>query len=351
MLLIRPSRPEDVGALVSLAGKAGFGMTNLPPDEGKLSARIDHSMQSFADDANHEPDDPATYFMVLEDTENRRIVGTSGIYARIGVKQPFFTYKLITLVQSSRLLNKSVSSQILQLSNNHMGNTEIGMLFLDPDYRGAGAGRLLGACRYLLMAQFPDIFADTVIAEMRGWHDEGGISPFWNAIGAHFFEMSFAEADNLSALRSNQFISDLMPKHPIYVDLLPGDAQAVIGKPHDETRPALRLLENEGFRYHGVIDIFDGGPMVEVPRQAIRSIRNSRHATVAAIAPEASLKEKGAKQAIVANTTLAGFRCCAGPLLIDDDGVTISADCAAALAVGKGDGLRLLPYGKKRKKA
>src|SRR3546814_13187641 len=72
--------------------------------------------------------------------------------------------------------------------------------------------------------------------------------------------MSFQEADSFNALHGNQFIADLMPKHPIYTALLRDDARAAIGQVHDSGKPALAMLEAEGFRYDGYIDIFDGGP-------------------------------------------------------------------------------------------
>ena len=102
-----------------------------------------------------------------------------------------------------------------------------------------------------------------------------GVSPFWEAVGRHFFRMDFAEADKLSATTDNQFILDLMPQHPIYVDLLPEEARAVIGQCHRDGEGARRLLEWEGFRSRNVVDIFDGGPLMSAPRDAIRTVREA----------------------------------------------------------------------------
>lgn len=51
------------------------------------------------------------------------------------------------------------------------------------------------------------------------------------------------------------FIAELMPRHPLYVDMLPDDAKAAIGIVHPNTRPAYNLLLEEGLRYKGYIDI------------------------------------------------------------------------------------------------
>ena len=54
-----------------------------------------------------------------------------------------------------------------------------------------------------------------------------------------------------------------MPEFRLYTCMLPKAAQHAIGQVHDLTKPALALVEREGFRYRGYIDIFDGGPTVE----------------------------------------------------------------------------------------
>ncbi|MFN3589050.1 MAG: arginine N-succinyltransferase, partial [Spirosomataceae bacterium] len=49
----------------------------------------------------------------------------------------------------------------------------------------------------------------------------------------------FPTADYLTGIGQKVFIAELMPKYPIYVSLLSKEAQAVIGKVHEKTRPAL----------------------------------------------------------------------------------------------------------------
>ena len=83
--------------------------------------------------------------------------------------------------------------------------------------------------------------------------------------------------------QSKKFIADLMPKHPIYIPLLPTEAREVIGKVHDNTRPALAVLEKEGFEFRNLVDIFDGGPTMHCSIDQIRAIRESQAGTVANI--------------------------------------------------------------------
>ncbi len=73
----------------------------------------------------------------------------------------------------------------------------------------------------------------------------------------------------------NGFIADLMPEHPLYTHLMDEMARSVIGKVHPDTRPALHMLESEGFRYTGFIDPFDGGPTVEAQVSDLQTVRQS----------------------------------------------------------------------------
>ncbi len=54
----------------------------------------------------------------------------------------------------------------------------------------------------------------------------------------------------------------------------------MIGKVHEKTLPALRLLEKEGFSCRGYVDIFDAGPTVECDVRNIESVRHSQRCTV-----------------------------------------------------------------------
>ena len=154
-----------------------------------------------------------------------------------------------------------------------MDATEIGSLFLDPAYRGRGRGRLLSLTRFVFIARHPKRFADQVIAEMRGrgerrWHFARSGKPSVDS----FLIWSFPKADSLSTI-DKRFIEDLMPHHPIYVCLLPPAGREVIGRVHPDTEPALAMLREEGFSVVDMIDIFDGGPVVQCARDDIAAVR------------------------------------------------------------------------------
>ena len=144
--------------------------------------------------------------------------------------------------------------------------------------------------------------------------------------------MNFQEADYFNALNGNQFIADLMPKHPVYVAMLSEEAKRVIGLPHPTGRAAMRMLEGENFRYEGYVDIFDGGPSMLARTDDVKSVAGSRPAELKGVD-----LEKG-ERALVATGSLGEFRCCYGARALDDNGgVAIDARAADVLDVAPGD--------------
>jgi arginine N-succinyltransferase len=276
---VRPARSEDLDALLELARLSGGGMTNLPFDRETLRARLAWSAESFAKPVT-EPQDEI-YILVLEEPDKRRVVGTASILSRIGARWPFYSYKLGRVTHVSQELKRSVAMQILYLVNDLEGGSEVVGLFVDPDFRHSGVAALLARSRYLFIAGHPARFSDRIVADIRG-RNVDGISPFWDAVGRPFFGTGFDEADRYNAIHGNQFIADLMPRYPVYVAMLPEAAAAVIGKAHDASVPAQRMLEAEGFEWEGYVDIFDGGPTLTVRAADLRTVRDSVVATVRA---------------------------------------------------------------------
>lgn len=325
MIVIRPVAATDLDQLEHLATLAGFGLTTLPKDRSLLEKRIHASLESF----EKASDQPAgeVYLFVSEDLTSGTLIGTSGIVSKVGGFEPFYAYKIETSVHESRMLDVHKEIQTLHLVQDHNGPCEIGSLFLAPDYRKDGNGRLLSLARFLFMAQFRDFFESQVIAEMRGVVDNKGLSPFWDALGRHFFKVEYPTADYLSMV-SKKFIADLMPTHPIYIPLLPQSAQDVIAKTHQNTCPARYLLESEGFAFNEMVDIFEAGPVLACARDAIRSVNDSRCATVKHISDEPI----DSPMFLVSNTHL-DFRACQSALTLHDDN-TVDLNKLTAMALG-----------------
>ncbi|MEK6747225.1 MAG: arginine N-succinyltransferase [Pseudomonadota bacterium] len=335
MMLVRPVTMSDHAEILALAHEAGIGMTSLPEDAGVLKTKIENAVASFAGSAHMKGDE--RFLFVLEDVSSKKLVGTAGVVAHVGIKHPFYSYKLSTIVQSSDVVGVYSLQKVLHMVNDYTGASEIGSLFLLPDYRRDGIGKFLSRCRYLFMAQFPELFSDTVISEIRGVQDENGDSPFYRNLAGHFFQMDFKKADFITATKGGQFISDLMPRYPIYVDLLDKKAQEVIGVPLEASKAALHLLENEGFRHQGYIDVFDAGPTMQAERAQIRTIRKSKKAKIAEI------KElSGSAKFMLATVRLSDFRMGLGLLEEGKNGISVAADIAQTMGLRVGDEVRFV---------
>jgi len=336
MKIIRPIELADLPALVHLAESAGAGFTSLPTDEAYLKEKIELSLASF--ERNVEVAGHERYLFVMKETDTGEIGACCAIEAACGLDEAFYNYRVGLTVHASRELGIYNRVPTLYLSNDYTGASVLCSLYMQPHFRGAGAGKLLSKCRFLFMALFPQRFAEKVIAEMRGVSNEDGRSPFWEGLGRHFMSVEYTEAEHIVGMGNKAFIAELMPPHPIYSVLLPQEAQEVMGKVHPQTAPALHLLQQEGFRYQGYVDIFDGGPTVECPREDIRSVRCSEQLVVGPGTPGA-----GGQPCLISNTALEGFRCAYAELSPADGSVALPAALATALGVSSGDAVRVCP--------
>lgn len=326
---IRAARPKDTRALYEMAKLTGGGFTNLPADKKTLEAKLERSEAGFSRPGDTTGDD--LYVFMLEDHETGAIRGTCQVFGAVGTDRPFYSYLLSTLTQKSEELGRIFRNQTLNLTTDLEGSSEVGGLFLHPNERAGGLGMLLARSRYLFIKQHRPRFGDTVLAELRGVMDQGGHSPFWDAIGGRFFGMSFPEADEFNAVHGTQFIADLFPTTPIYVSMLPEAARAVMGQPHPTGRAALKMLENEGFVWDSYVDIFDGGPTVTSHTDRIKTVENADWHIVGGTTT-------GGQTMMLATHTYHDFVCCYAQVEINSNGeLLIDEGALRKLDVGPGD--------------
>lgn len=325
MMLFRPVRQDDLDDIIRLASRAGVGMTSLPNDPARLAARIQRSVETFAGKL---PRGQQGFLFVLEDTRLARVVGVSAIEVAVGLDEPFYNFRLQRTVRASKELGVYKNQELLNLSYDHTGHSELCTLFLDPEYQKNRNGLFLSKARFLFIAAFRELFSPHLFAELRGRSDEQGNSPFWDALGHHFFDIPFADADRLTGTGMKTFIAELMPAYPIYVSLLPDDAREAIGQVHANTSPARAILEKEGFNWRGSVDIFDAGPVLEAETDAIRAISESQ------FIPAMQLMTERSTPLIVANNQFEQFR---AVLISPDDQPQLNQAALDALAVNETD--------------
>lgn len=332
---LRAARPNDLEPLYEMAKLTGGGFTNLPADRKALARKLERAEAAWANDAGGLSDEQ--FVLVLENAATGEVRGTCQMMTQVGQQWPFYSYRLTTLTQHSQELDRTVRAEMLSLVTDLEGCSEVGGLFLHPNERAGGLGLLLARSRYLFIAMHRARFADRVLAELRGVHDERGGSPFWDGVAGRFFGMTFQEADYFNAINGNQFIADLMPKHPVYVAMLSESARSAIGVPHPSGRAAMRMLEEEGFAYEGYLDIFDGGPTMTARTDEVASIRGAKCSTVI------QTDSANGERVLLAAGRLAGFHSCYGLCEAAEDGVVIDPLAAELLGIGPGDEVWTVP--------
>jgi arginine N-succinyltransferase len=341
MFYVRPIARDDLSALLALSERTGTGLTTLPANATRLEQRIERSLASFAGTASKAD---ACYVFVLVDGGNDGVVGISAIEGAVGLSEPWYNYHVGTQVHASRELGVYTAAPTLFLGNDHTGSSELCSLFLDSRYRRARNGPLIAKARLLFIAEFAERFAAKVIAEMRGKLDAQGKSPFWEGLGRHFFAMEYSRADYLTGIGQKAFIAELMPRHPVYTRLLPPEARAVIGEVHGDTQAARAMLEAEGFRYEGYVDIFDAGPTLECFRDDIRAVRQSQVLPVA-IGEENPVPDSLTDEVVwlVVNRSFERFRAILAPAPARIARFPLLPHAAVALGVSTGDTVRAVP--------
>ncbi len=299
----------DLDQLVDLAHGIKELMTTMPRNSERMAERIAEGEASFGpvqDVTGNE-----IYFFVLE--EDGVIVGTSAVYAAVGLDRPFYSYKIAKRSQVSPELDVRINYRVLQPVNDYTGSAEVGTLYLAPEHRGGGRGRLLSLCRFMFIAAHQERFGQRVMAEMRGWTDDSGASPFWDAVGAKFYGLDLHAAD-LRSGHDVRFIADLLPPYPIFIDLLPEEAQRVVGLANTGSEPAAAMLRRQGFRNNNYVDIFDAGLCLDCHVRDLDTVRRSELLTMEiadedAPAPNRRVGDRPVWQpAIISTTGLADFR-------------------------------------------
>jgi len=337
--LLRPARPEDLPALEHFAAASAFGITTLPPDRALLAERLRRSAAAFAgaDAASGEE----IYLFVIEDLVRGAPVGTSGIAASAGFRERFYSYRNEYVVHASPTLGASNRTHTLHLCHDLTGVTLLSSFYVEPDYAATLAPQLLSRGRLLFVAQFADRFSDRIAAESPGLADDSGRCPFWDAVGRRFFDMDYPSVERLAVGRSKSFIAELMPHSPIYVPLLPEEAQWAIGQLHPVGELPFSILADEGFDPDTYVDIFDGGPTAHARVALLRTVAASREVRVADTAAAASPPREGWQ--LAASTRRDAFRATLLPASERGRPVSLTPGAAIALGVYAGDTLRVAP--------
>lgn len=274
MLRVRPVKSSDYKQLLRLAETAEIGMSSLALQGLHLKEKIAEAHRAFALQTSNSH--RQTLLWVLEDSDAKLIVGCAAIKPRVGGELPFYTLERVIKCTSSKALNVVYNDTWLCARSYFKPASELVSLYIHPRYRNHQLALLLSYTRLLHIACFREHFENSVIAEVRGIVSETGISPFWEAVGRHFFHMDFDVADALCAQEGTAFIADLMPKAPILISLLPPNAQAVMGIAHAHSQGAKKLLQKQGMQETAYMDMFDAGPLISAKTDTLEIVKAAK---------------------------------------------------------------------------
>ena len=339
MFLLREATVSDLDGLHAVA--AHLNSVNLPNDRKVLEQLIAYSVESFKKAV--EPL-KREYLFVLEDLENKQIIGTSMIHAQHGTRRaPHIFFDVLEDERYSDTIDVHKSHRLLRIGYNYSGPTEIGGLVLLPSYRrhAVALGKWLSYVRFLYIALHRADFTDEIISELMPPLEADGTSLMWEAIGRHFTGMSYQEADRLSQ-SNKEFIRALFPQEPLYLSLFPPAVQAVIGQVGPQTKGVEAMLRRIGFRYAERIDPFDGGPHFIARTDEVTLVRTSQRLRVV---DATSGADEGRPFGIVCveRESTPHFLATGSRYRIEDQTIHLPADVNRLLGVRPGDSVGVVP--------
>ncbi len=334
---IRAATREDHADLLELSRH--LNSVNLPHDSAALQELLDISTRSFSGAIG----DPRKreYIFVLRDREKNRAVGTSMVIGQLGRRDaPYIYLDVLNEEKYSATLDKHFVHKVLSIGYSFAGPTEIGGLVMHPEYRGAPErlGMLISYVRFLFIAMHRHWFRDEVLAELLPPLEKDGRSHLWEAVGRHFTDLTYRDADRLSK-RNKEFIRGLFPEGDIYASLLSPEAQRVIGEVGKETKGVEKLLRRIGFRYAERVDPFDGGPHFIAETDEVTLVKKSQQLSVAVGVPASK------SRSILATWTDAApyFVALAEPATVEKGRVIVAAETAQSLRLAEGAQTWVLP--------
>jgi arginine N-succinyltransferase len=336
MYVVRPVEIADIPALEALAAVTMPGVHTLPKTREKIEQAVERSLASFT--AHVDIPSEESYLFVLESLADKKISGTAAIFASAGSNGTYFSFRNDVIQQVSRDLNISHSVHALTLCSELTAYSQLSSFYVDPHVQHRPEAALLSRSRLLYAVQAPHRFGDRFFVPLAGVTDDNGGSPFWDALGRKFFKMDFLDAERtIGGARNRTLIVELMPHYPVYVPLLPGDAQAVMGQIHPSGEVAFNLLASEGFEADEYIDIFDGGPILQAHKHALRTFTASLTRSV--VTASSLADEDGVATYAISTRADHHFRAVilACPALENTDTIALPSEVQDILRVAEGD--------------
>ena len=336
--LLRAAGPSDHRQILRLARE--LDSTSLPTDSRELAEVLEHSRAAFAGKIRERA--RAKYVFAAEEISGRRIVAASMIIGKHGTpSSPHYYFEVDADERYSHTLQRMFRHSYLRLRHSMDGPTEIGGLIVAAPMRGhpERIGKQISWVRFAYIARNRRRFERHVIAEMLPPTQPGHGNRFWDHYGRLVTGLSYRQADRLST-RDKEFIRALFPDAPIYVLMLPEEIRNAIGEVGEDTRGALRILEQAGLRYLNQIDPFDGGPYYGCTVDEIVPVRScsSCRSSVGTL-------PGGSPRFLVARQNVRGYRALASNAETRKGQIILPTRILEILKIREGDQVDCIPLG------
>jgi arginine N-succinyltransferase len=313
--------------------------TSLPTDSAELADALKRSEKSFAGKIRERAN--AVYIFCAEEIGRRRIVAASMIIAKHGTpRSPHYYFEVNADERYSHTLRRMFRHTFLRLRHSMSGPTELGGLIVSAALRGHSEriGTQISWVRFPYIARHRTRFERQLLAEMLPPTQPGHGNRFWDHYGRLVTGLSYREADRLS-MRDKEFIRTLFPDAPIYTLMLPEEIRSSIGEVGENTRGALRILEQAGMRFLDQIDPFDGGPYYGCAVEELLPVKS--YATFRAV--EGVPGEAKAQRYLIAREDENGFRAVAANAEVDARRIVVPGNVLDVLQSRPGDRIDAVP--------
>ena len=336
--VLREARPSDRRRLLRLARE--LDSINLPTDSSEMAQMLVRSARSFRGLIPNRA--RAVYIFCAEEIVTREIAGASMIIGQHGTPQsPHYYLEMDSDERYSARLRKMFRHTYLRLRHSMDGPTEVGGLIvtLAMRHRPERVGKQLSWVRFAYIARHLKRFQDHVIAEILPPSTGNQGNVFWDHYGRRVTGLSFREADRLS-IHDKEFIPALFPDAPLYTFLLPDEVRDALGAVREESRGAVRLLEQAGMKFLNQIDPFDAGPYYGAATAELIPVRQRSLLRLRTGEPAA---EHARSFVLAHEDSRRGFRAVQASGLEEDGNLITASAVIEALGLGEGARVDVVP--------
>lgn len=270
----RPLRHADLSLVATLLQEADLRGTDIVASGQSASEPPLH----WAVEGKDGDGATDTHFPFVAQHETGAIAGFIMLRSTDRWARPLHSFRLGTQAHASYDGNSFAMKTTLTLSNDLVDYAQLGTPLLAAG-APTGTAELLYDGALAHVARFSDRFPAIVVSRLRGYRRPDGGSPFWEGLGKKFVRpRNLPRLDAAGVPMRDYGIAELMPRWPLYLDLLPAALQEVVSLPDASAHEAAALLEQRGFTRSKHIDVIDGGPWMAKwirDSQAVQDVRAS----------------------------------------------------------------------------